>query len=381
MPGSITRRGKTSWRLKFEAGDRDPATGKRRTRYVTVHGTKKLAQVELTRLLSQIDNGTSVDPSRTTVTEYLRTWLDNDSELSPKTKERYRELVEDQVVPHLGASLLQKVRPSQIADWHAVLQRAGGKHGGPLAARTVGHAHRILHRAFEHALRLELVSRNPAHAVRPPRPNAPEVEILSAAQMTEVLAAFEEHPLHAIVALALGTGMRRGELCALAWSTLDLDGAALRVERSLEETDAGLRFKAPKTRHGRRAISLPAPVVDILREHRRRQLEQRLALGLGRPSPDDTVFTLIDGSPWPPDKVSRDWANFVRTRSLPRVMFHALRHSHASALIAAGLNVVDISKRLGHASPAITLSIYAHRFNTTDTAAAQAMAAIWGAKS
>ncbi len=380
MPGSITRRGKSSWRLKFEAGERDPTTGKRRTRYVTVHGTKKVAQVELTRLLAEIERGTSIDPSRVTVAEYVRTWLDNDSELSPKTKERYRELVENQIVPHLGVTALQKVRPSQIADWHAVLQRSGGKRGGPLSARTVGHAHRVLHRAFERALRLELVSRNPAHAVRPPRPNAPEIEILSAAEMSQVLAMLEGHPLHPIVALALGTGMRRGELCALTWATLDLDAGVARVERSLEETGEGLRFKPPKTRHGRRALSLPAPVVEIMREHRRRQFEQRLALGVGRPAPDDPVFALFDGTPWPPDKVSRDWSNFVRTHPLPGVMFHALRHSHASALIASGVDVVTVIRRLGHASPAITLSVYAHRFGATDAAAAQAMAAMLSAK-
>jgi integrase len=172
--------------------------------------------------------------------------------------------------------------------------------------------------------------------------------------------------------------MRRGELCGLAWGSLDLDAATVRVERSLEETAAGLRVKPPKTRHGRRTISLPAGVVEIMRAHRRRQAQQRLQLGLGRPRADDYVFTLGDGSPYPPDKLSRDWGNVVRDRKLPRVMFHGLRHSHASALIAAGLDVVMVSRRLGHCSPAITLTVYAHKFASKDTEAAEAIEAAMG---
>jgi integrase len=380
MTGSVVRRGKNSWRLKFEAGERDPVTGMRRTRYITVRGTKKQAQAELIRLLAEVERGTAVEPSRITVEEYICGWLDNDTELSPKTRERYRQLTEQQIVPHLGATLLQKLRPSKIDEWHAVLLRSGGKDGRTLSARTVGHAHRILHRAYERALRLEIVSRNPAHVVRPPRPQPVEVEILSPEQIGLVLTTLDKHPLHPLVALALGTGLRRGELCALTWACLDLEAGVVRVERSLEETAGGLRFKPPKTRHGHRSVTLPAPVVDVMHVHRRQQLEQRLLLGLGRPGPEDLVFTLPNGSPWAPDKLSRDWGNVVRLRRLPRVMFHALRHSHASALIAAGVDVVTVSRRLGHGSPAVTLGVYAHRFGSNDTAAAQAIAAAMGAK-
>jgi integrase len=120
-----------------------------------------------------------------------------------------------------------------------------------------------------------------------------------------MLAQIADHPLYPIAALALGTGMRRGEICALAWGALDLDGAMVRVEHSLEETTDGLRIKSPKTRAGRRTISLPRSVVDVMRLHRRRQLQQRLLLGLGRLGDDDHVFTLIDGSPYAPGKLSR----------------------------------------------------------------------------
>jgi integrase len=120
-------------------------------------------------------------------------------------------------------------------------------------------------------------------------------------------------------------------------------------------------------------VSLPVQAVDILRAYRRQQLELRLVLGLGKLGTDDLVFSLPDGSPYPPDKLSRDWGNVVRDKKLPRVTFHAPRHSHASALIAAGVDIVTVSGRLGHGSPAITLTVYAHAFNKTDASAARAM--------
>ena len=111
----------------------------------------------------------------------------------------------------------------------------------------------------------------------------------------------------------------------------------MRVERSLEETADGLRFKPSKTKHGRRTISLPPSAVDALRAHRRQQLERRVALGQGRPEPSALVFCTLEGAPLSPDSLSRTWRRATLAKGLPRVTFHALRHSHASALIANGL--------------------------------------------
>lgn len=297
MAGNITRRGKTSWRLKFEGGERDAITGKRSTRYVTFRGSKRDAQVELTRLLAEVDAGTSVNPSKITVGEYVREWLRGAVHLSPKTLERYRELAEHQVLPHLGPLPLQKLRPAHVADWHAKLLRIGGRGGRALAPRTVGHAHRVLHAALAHAARLERVSRNVAGVVAPPKVEASEIECLTSDQVADVLTRLRGHWLEPVVVTALGTGMRRGELCALQWQHVDLAAGAIRVERSLEETNAGLRVKAPKSRHGRRRISLPRTVLDALRAHGLRQNELRLALGVGRAGPEDLVLCREDGAP------------------------------------------------------------------------------------
>jgi integrase len=154
MRGNITRRGKSSWRLKFDRGN-DPVTGKRQTHVVNVRGKRQDAQRELTRLLSEADKGTLVEPSNVTLAECLRTWLEGAHGLSPKTVERYRQLAEQQIIPHLGAVVLQKLKPVQVQDWHGIIAGAGGKDGRPLSARTVGHAHRVLHRALQRAVESE----------------------------------------------------------------------------------------------------------------------------------------------------------------------------------------------------------------------------------
>jgi integrase len=376
--GNITRRGKNSWRLKFESGERDPVTGKRRTRFLTVRGSRKEAQAELIRQLAAVDNGTAVDPSRITVAAYIRTWLDGADALSGKTRERYRQLAEQQIFPHLGATPLQRLRPAQIQDWHVVLQKSGGLGGRPLSARTVGHAHRVLHAALARAANVEIVARNVAAIVRAPKVEAQEVQILGASQVAAVLTRLHDHALLPLVTVALGTGMRRGELCALRWGDVDLTAATIRVERSLEETKAGLRVKTPKSRHGRRTISMPHAATETLRAHRLRQAEQRLAHGAGRPGADDLVFTMPDGRMLSPDNLSRDWRRTVVALGLPPVMLHSLRHAHASALIAAGIDVLTISRRLGHGTPAFTLSVYGHLFSNTDAAAARAIDAAFG---
>ncbi|HWS10855.1 MAG TPA: site-specific integrase [Xanthobacteraceae bacterium] len=181
-----------------------------------------------------------------------------------------------------------------------------------------------------------------------------------------------------IALMGLTTGMRRGELLALRWRDVDLDGASLRVEQSLEQTKSGLRFKEPKTKHGRRTIGLAASVVAELRSHRKLQQEQRLRLGMGKIPEDGLVLSKWDGSPRSPNSTTKEWTRAVKELNLPKISLHALRHTHASQLIASGMDVLTISRRLGHGSPMITLGVYGHRFKNTDDRAVQAMEAAYG---
>ncbi len=368
MIGTIIRRGKRSWRIKFDL-PRDPETQERRIAYATVRGTRKDAEKELRRRLTAIDTGMHVDPSARTVAEYLDQWLNDvaPATVAPKALERYRGLCRNQIKPHLGAIQLQKLRPADIAAW----LQAVGKTG--ISVRSIRHAHGVLRTALAHAAAIEIVERNVASIIKPPKLARTEIEILNAEQLSGALKKLDGHSIYPIAALAIGTGARRGEIAALRWNDVDLDAATVRIERSLEQTKEGIRVKAPKTAAGRRSVSLPAFTVVALRDHRRQTLELRLQLGIGVLPGDAPVFGDFHGN-WPnPYSISDRWRDAVKSRKLPKVTFHALRHSHASALIAAGLDVVAVSRRLGHASPALTLSTYSHLFKKSDHQAAKAI--------
>jgi integrase len=163
----------------------------------------------------------------------------------------------------------------------------------------------------------------------------------------------------------------------LCWKDFDAGAGMLRIERSLETTaEEGLRVKGPKTKHGKRTIGLPASTVEELRAHWKAQGEERLASGLGRATPDDPIFAMADGSPLKPNTLSRNWLRSTGAVGRP-INLHSLRHHHASNLIAAGLDVLTVSRRLGHASPTITLSVYGHLYPRADDRAAQAIEAMF----
>src|SRR5262249_12687506 len=288
-----TKRGKASWRIKIDV----PAAiaGTRKTIYHTIRGSRRDANRELARLITAAHDGTLVEPSKVTLGEYLNSWLDGLHGLADKTRQEYARLIAHLVLPHLGGLELQRLRPAHIAAWHAKLLASGGKNGRPLSARTVAHAHHVLHTALERAVGTELLARNVAHAISPPKIATTEIEALKADQIAPLLAALKGHWLEPLAVLALSTGARRGEILALRWGDLDLDRATLRIARSLEQTIAeGLKFKSPKTARGVRTISLPAVAVEALQAHRKCQLERRMMLGQGKPGADTLVFSTVD---------------------------------------------------------------------------------------
>jgi len=238
----------------------------------------------------------------------------------------------------------------------------------------VGHVHRLLHRALGHAATWGLTAQNPAAVVNPPKVTQAEITILTEEQIGAVLKHLEGRTLRPIISFLFGTGARRGEALALRWKDVDWNASRVRIERSVEQTKTGLRFKSPKTRNSRRNVSISPWLLAELRAHRTRQQERRLAIGLGRATEDDLVFGRQDGSTRAPHWLTQKWALAMDALRIDCTL-HALRHTHVSQLIAAGLDVLTISRRLGHASAAITLGVYGHLFANTDARAAEIMEA------
>lgn len=271
-------------------------------------------------------------------------------------------------MPHLGAKLLQELRTLDIEGWHTTLRNSGRADGkGGLAPRTIGHAHRVLGKALRDATKNELVLKNVVADESAPKVDDEEMVIVK--DIPAFIESLQGHRLFVPAMISLFTGMRIGEVLALRWGRVDLDRKVIQVREALEETKRfGIRFKAPKTKAGRRDITLPDILAETLRAFRKEQLEIRLAIGLGR-LPDDTLlFAGVDGALPSQKRYSKAWSDFR-----PDMGFHNLRHTHASQLIDSNVDIVTISRRLGHAKPDITLRIYAHLFRKDDGKAAAAI--------
>jgi integrase len=363
MKGHIRQRGENSWAIVLDI--RDPQTQERRRKWHSFRGTKKEARIECSRLITEMKDGAYVETDRTSLNDFLDRW-ERDwaaTNVSPKTAERYSQLLKLHIRPMLGAKPMQAIRAQDLNALYTSLH-------DKLAPRTVGHVHRLLHLVFGHATKWGNIKRNIVALVDAPKVPPTEAPVLQLAEIPQMFDAVRGRNLYPIAVVALGTGMRRGELCALRWQDVNLDAATLRVERSLEQTrKSGLRFKSPKSARGRRTISLSPAVVAELRKHWAVQQERRLSLGLGGSPRDGLVFADWDGSPWAPDRLSDNFADTMEAAGLPHVTLHTLRHTHASQLIKSGVDILTVSRRLGHATATVTLNVYGHLITTEDKAA------------
>jgi integrase len=369
MRGHIAKKGKR-WYPVIDIRDEN---GKRKRKWLQGFDTKKAAQAFLNEKLNEIQKGTFVQTSDMTVADYLRYWLNNYAKpnTAPRTYEGYEMIVDKHLIPALGHLKLEKLQPLHIQKYYTDALVHGRKDGkGGLSHRTVLHHHRVLHEALGQAVKWQLVVRNVADAVEPPRPERHEMQTLTSEQVRILLEEAKKTQYYALIYTAIHTGMRRGELLGLRWQDINFDTNTISVRQTLQRVvGKGLIFREPKTQKSRRPISIPPSLCELLKKLKIQQAKDKLLLGeayqdLG------LVFTQRDGTPFEPSEVGRVYRSILKKANLPPVRFHDLRHTHATLLLEEGIHPKVVSERLGHSTIGITLDTYSHVLPTMQEEAA-----------
>jgi len=384
MRGHVRARGKESWEIQVYLGT-DPATGKPKRHYETVRGKKKDAEKRLREILTAIENGRFVERSRMTLGEYLESWLAGlEGRVEVTSRECYASLCRQHIIPKLGHVEIQKLTPIKIKNFY-VEEQLNGKIGrrksagnsgekpgneqaqaqsGRLSPTTVRHIHMTLNNALNEAVELGLIPDNPCRRVKPPRREKKEVEAWTPSEAAKFLRAIADDRLYALFALALGTGMRRGEILALKWENVDLDNGTIEIKSQRVRTKTmGVIEKELKTEESRGVLPISRGLVEILMHHKELQDKEKALMG-------DTycdrgyVFAQIDGKPLEPTNIGKDYFDRLQERAgVRRITFHSLRHTHATILNAQHASLKDVSERLRHTSVDTTGDIYSHLFD------------------
>jgi integrase len=369
VPGVYKRGG--TYTIMVEL-DRDEK-GKRRQKAVGGFKTLKTADTERRRLLGIIDAGGDAFPEAITTAAYIDRWLDHHkSRVRPGTWKRADQLLRTHVVPHIGRVEIAKVRPAHVQLCLDEMQRRG------LAPATRIQAHAVLGSAFRQAVEWGLVSANPVRAVRRPRRDRRPTDPPTVEELHRLLEVAESTVWAEPLALAIGTGCRRGEGLAVRWSDLNLATGRLRITRSLQVVEHTLRFVEPKTDRARREVTLPGFVLERLKRHKKAQAERRLALGTDWHD-DDRVCERGDGAPLHPDSFSTAFKRLARRAGLRSdVSLHGVRHAYATTMLAGGVHPAIASAVLGHSNPAFTMSQYQHVLDGMSDQAAAAIEEAFG---
>jgi integrase len=360
------------WELRVDLGT-DPVSGKRKQLSRTFRGPARAADQALRDLVDQLAPSRS-DGVGATFGQLLDQWLEECErlELSPTTLRTYRSQVERVVRPALGKVQLNRLTAKNLDTLYGAMKEAGK------SPKTIRNYHAIVSAALHQAVRWGWVRANVAEMAMPPRVSNRRVSVPSLEVVQAVIAAAERRDsrLAPMLMLAALTGMRRGELCALRWSDVDLATGSITVTRSVVVVPHGLAEKPTKTDRAR-TVALDPVGIALLTQHRSLVSEWNAGIGTVL-SPNAFVFSpvLESTTSFRPDNVT---SFFIRIRNevgAPTVRLHDLRHFTATQLIGAGVDVRTVAGRLGHSDPSVTLRVYSHALEERDRAAAAIMGGI-----
>ena len=375
MAGSIEKRGKNSYRLICTNGYDLEGNIIRHTK--TIHGTKKDAEVELAKFVTDVQNGLVINGKSLKFSEFTEIWKRDygSKELAPSTYKRYCRMLETRLLPYFGHFYINKIRPIDIMQFYDLLERDtqlvrkknnnGKKTLKPLSGKTILEHHRLLRAMLHRAVYWQMIVTNPAERVQPPKAKKPKRRSYDDEQTKILLENLEQLSVEdtkykVAIILTVFTGVRLGELMGLEWQDVDFKNGIICINRSSQYlSDMGIFTKVPKTESSIREIAIPEFIISLLEEYKLWYEEQKSFYGeLWTNS--NRLFVQADGKPMHPSTISKWFVKYVSTIGLPVINFHGLRHTNASLLVAQNIDIAIISARLGHAQVSTTLNFYVH---------------------
>jgi integrase len=378
MRGHLEARGKDVWRAKVFLG-RDDATGRQRYLTRTIHGTKRQAEAVVNQLIVEAGQGSHLEAGAT-VADLSQRWMAlAGANLSPTTSHEYRRLLDRQILPSLGTRKVRTLRAADLDLFYATLQKRGGTGGGPLSAQSVHHTHALIRRLLNQAVKWGWCVTNPATQASPPKVLRHELHLPTPKDVMALLRAANDFDpdIGCFLRLAAITGARRGELCALRWTDLDLHGGLLSISRSIVDGRTDSLIEKDTKTHSSRKLTLDDQTKGVLEELRSRHLERAAACSVSLPASAFVFSDSPDGKvPWRPARMTRAFEHLCETVGLSGVRLHDLRHFAATRMLVAGVPIKTVSGRLGHANAATTLNVYAHFLETSDAEAAKVLSDI-----
>lgn len=333
--------------------------------------TRKDVADRMAAVLNEIQRGKLPAPETMTVGDLLKQWLAEGAKASVRssTYRSYSDIVTLHLEPELGRVRLTKLQPAHV---ERLLKR---KLDSGLSARRVEYIRAVLRRALNRAVRWELVSRNVATLIDVPRVVRPEVQPFTPAEIKAFLQAVRGDRLEALYVLALGAGLRQGELLGLTWHDVDVNAFTVTVRRSLQRVNGRFEFVEPKSTRSRRTVALPKSTVEALQQHLWRQGQERRAAG-PKWEDHDLVFASVLGRPLDGTNMTHRFQKLLAKAGLPRRRFHDLRHSCATLLLAQGVPARVVMEILGHSQISVTMNTYSHVLPEVQRAAADQMDSI-----
>lgn len=354
MKGHIEKRAKDSWSVVVYLGNN-------KYKWYTVHGTKTEANDFLIEKLKELKDGTFVNNDKMTLEEYMNYWYETFciQELSPTTYESYRRNLDKYILKELGKIKLNDLSPLHLQTFYNNCLKIG------LSKKTITYLHRIIHSALNKAIMWQLLTKNVANNVKPPKPDKYKANILNAKEISKLIAVIKLTYIYIPVMIAIATGMRRGEILGLTWNNIDFRKREINVEQAIYPTKNGLVVLPPKTDNSIRKIAIPRRLVRILKKHKKRQLKYKKTLGNSYID-SDYVCVNSEGKLISPSSLNHKFKDILKENNLPSIRIHDLRHSHASLLLYKGASEKAISSRLGHSTIQITMDLYTHLYNSVN---------------